>query len=142
MYLSNPDNPTGRTVSIDGVASLLCVLPRGCLIVDETYFEFAGVTAIPLIDRFDNLLVMRSFSKAFGLAGLRCGYTVSKVGIVERLRRFWNGRDVNAAAQAGAAAALDDLRVHATLRGRSHCGEGLAGRMASAASGTPWSRAG
>ncbi len=109
VYLSNPDNPTGRTFSLDELSALLARLAGGVLIVDETYFEFAGVTAVPLIDRFENLLVMRSFSKAFGLAGLRCGYTVSSEALAARLRRFWSGRDVNAAAQVAAVAALDDL---------------------------------
>ena len=108
VYLSNPDNPTGRAYDDDAVAAVLSRLGRGVLIVDETYFEFAGLTMIPLIDRFDNLLVMRSFSKAFGLAGLRCGYTVSSLRVAERLRRFWSGRDVNAAVQEAAIAALDD----------------------------------
>ena len=108
VYLSSPDNPTGRTFAIDDVTAVLSRLGRGVLIVDETYFEFAGQTVIPLIDRFDNLLVMRSFSKAFGLAGLRCGYTVSNLRLAERLRRLWSGRDVNAAVQEAALAALDD----------------------------------
>ena len=108
VYLSNPDNPTGRVFCDDDLAAVLARLVGGVLIVDETYFEFVGRTAIPLIDRFDNLLVMRSFSKAFGLAGLRCGYTVSDRRLAERLRRWWNGRDVNAAGQEAAIAALDD----------------------------------
>ena len=108
VYLSNPDNPTGRVFGEDDVAAVLTRLGGGVLIVDETYFEFAGRTVIPLIDRFDNLLVMRSFSKAFGLAGLRCGYTISDRRLVERLRRWWSGRDVNAAVQEAAIAALDD----------------------------------
>ena len=109
VYLSNPDNPTGRTFAPDQLAVLLARLPGGVLIVDETYFEFGEVTALPLIDRFENLLVMRSFSKAFGLAGLRCGYTLSSRALAARLRRFWSGRDVNAAAQVAAVAALDDV---------------------------------
>jgi histidinol-phosphate aminotransferase len=109
VYLANPDNPTGRTFTESEVAALLVRLESGLLIVDETYFEFAGLTVVPLVDRFDNLIVMRSFSKAFGLAGLRCGYTVASQGKSERLRRFWSGRDVNAAAQIAALAALDDL---------------------------------
>ena len=108
VYLSNPDNPTGRAFRDDDLAAVLTRLVRGVLIVDETYFEFAGRTVIALIDRFDNLLVMRSFSKAFGLAGLRCGYTVSDRRLAERLRRWWSGRDVNAAVQEAAIAALDD----------------------------------
>jgi histidinol-phosphate aminotransferase len=114
VYLSSPDNPTGRAFSDDDVAAVLGRLVRGVLIVDETYFEFAGRSVIPLIDRFDNLLVMRSFSKAFGLAGLRCGYTVSDRRLAERLRRWWSGRDVNAAVQEAAIAALDDCEyMHA-----------------------------
>jgi histidinol-phosphate aminotransferase len=109
VYLSNPDNPTGRTFSVDEIALVLSHLTSGLLIVDETYFEFAGLTAVPLIDRFETLIVMRSFSKAFGLAGLRCGYTLSAPATADRLRRFWSGRDVNGVAQTAALAALDDL---------------------------------
>jgi histidinol-phosphate aminotransferase len=109
VYLVNPDNPTGRTFSADQVAALLARVGAATLIVDETYIEFAGGSLVPLVDRFDNLLVMRSFSKAFGLAGLRCGYTISGPAIAGRLRRFWSGRDVSAAAQIAAVAALDDL---------------------------------
>lgn len=109
VYVSNPNNPTGRLYSCDDIATILGRLTRGVLIVDETYYEFAGVTAVPLVDRFDNLLVARSFSKAFGLAGLRCGYTISSERLVERLARFWTGRNVNAPAQIAAIAALDDL---------------------------------
>jgi histidinol-phosphate aminotransferase len=109
VYVSNPNNPTGRLYSSDDIAALLGHLAHGVLIVDETYYEFAGVTVAPLLDRFDNLLVMRSFSKAFGLAGLRCGYTLSSGRVAARLRRFWSGRDVNALAQVAAIAALDDL---------------------------------
>jgi histidinol-phosphate aminotransferase len=109
VYVSNPDNPTGRTYSTDDIAAILGRLSNGVLIVDETYYEFAGTSVMRLVDRFDNLLVMRSFSKAFGLAGVRCGYTVSNEALVRRLRRFWSGRDVNNAAQVAAVAALDDL---------------------------------
>jgi histidinol-phosphate aminotransferase len=109
VYVSNPNNPTGRLYSPDDIATILERLTGGVLLVDETYYEFAGVTAAQLVDRFDNLLVARSFSKAFGLAGLRCGYTISSERLVDELRRFWTGRNVNALAQTAAIAALDDL---------------------------------
>src|SRR5439155_14792316 len=79
------------------------------LLVDEAYFEFSGITVSALLDRFDNLLITRSMSKAFGLAGLRSGYTLSSDALVERLRRIWNGREMNALAQMATIAALDDF---------------------------------
>jgi histidinol-phosphate aminotransferase len=109
VYISNPNNPTGRVYTLDEVAVILTRLSGGVLLLDETYFEFAGMTVASLIDRFDNLIVLRSFSKAFGLAGARCGYTLGADRVTQALRRIWTGRDVNAMAQVAAVAALDDL---------------------------------
>jgi len=124
VYVSNPNNPTGRMYSTDDIERLLERLsacperaPAGAsrrvLLVDEAYYEFSGRTVAALLDRYDNLLITRSMSKAFGLAGLRCGYTLSCDAIAERLRRIWNGREMNVMAQAAAIAALDDFEYAA-----------------------------
>jgi histidinol-phosphate aminotransferase len=76
---------------------------------DEAYFEFSGVSCMSLIDQAPNLVVTRSFSKAFSLASLRIGYLVAQECIVERLRPVYNPKSVNMLAQIAAAAALDDL---------------------------------
>src|SRR5262245_50047843 len=99
VYVSNPNNPTGRMYSSDDLEQLLQRLSSGVLLVDEAYYEFSGRTIAPLLDRYDNLLITRSLSKAFGLAGLRCGYTLSSDAIAERLRTIWNGREMNVMAQ-------------------------------------------
>jgi histidinol-phosphate aminotransferase len=113
VYVSNPNNPTGRLYTTDDIEQLLQRLSQGVLLVDEAYYEFSGRTAAALLDRYDNLLITRSMSKAFGLAGLRCGYTLSSEAIAERLRRIWNGREMNVMAQVAAIAALDDFEYAA-----------------------------
>ena len=78
------------------------------MIVDEAYFEFWGETNLALIGEFPNLVITRSFSKAFALAGLRCGYLVTdprNVGVLEKIR---NGKNINSLAQVAAIAALED----------------------------------
>jgi histidinol-phosphate aminotransferase len=109
VYVSNPNNPTGRLYTADDLAGVLQRLTDGVLLVDEAYFEFAGQTAAALLDRHDNLLITRSLSKAFGLAGLRSGYTLASELLTARLRRLWNGREMNAIAQVATIAALDDV---------------------------------
>ena len=125
VYVSNPNNPTGRMYTTDDIERLLQRLAacperalanasrRGVVIVDEAYYEFSGRTAAALLDRYDNLLITRSMSKAFGLAGLRAGYTLSSEAIAERLRRLWSGREMNVMAQLAAIAALEDFEYAA-----------------------------
>jgi histidinol-phosphate aminotransferase len=108
VYLCNPDNPTGRTYDEETVGRLLEVLRNGILVVDEAYFEFSRITMDGLRDRYPHLVITRTFSKAFGLAALRCGYVLADercLGLMDRIR---NGKDVNALAQVAAVAALED----------------------------------
>jgi histidinol-phosphate aminotransferase len=109
VYLCNPNNPTGRLYDPDQVARVLDALTDGVLIVDEAYFEYCGVTVAHLVDHHPHLVVVRSFSKAFGLAGLRCGYVLAGDGVTACLDRVRNIKDVNAVAQVAAAAALQDV---------------------------------
>lgn len=109
VYLCNPNNPTGRTYSLRDLARLARAIPAGLLVVDEAYFEFMGRTAARLLDAHPNLVVTRSFSKAFGLAGLRIGYLLARRPVMRVVERIRNGKDVGAVAQVAAAAALDDL---------------------------------
>lgn len=117
IYLCNPNNPTGRLYRPPQIEQVLRALNGGLLIVDEAYFEFSGVTAAGLLDRYDHLVVTRSFSKAFGLAGLRCGYVLTSARVARLLNRVRNGKEVNLLAQVASAAALDDLpHVRAYVR--------------------------
>jgi len=83
-YLCSPNNPTGETLDLEMIEAVAREV-SGIVIVDEAYIEFGGESAIPLLARCDNLVITRTFSKAFGLAGLRIGYGVASPGVVERI---------------------------------------------------------
>jgi histidinol-phosphate aminotransferase len=113
VYLANPNNPTGTWFDDAALEKFLAAVPRDVVVVvDEAYHEYVEAqglsTALAFADRYPNLVVTRTFSKAYGLAGLRVGYLVahpSVVSVLERLRESFN---VNNLALAGATAALDD----------------------------------
>ena len=85
-WLSNPNNPTGELLPLDFIADLAAQTP-GVLVLDEAYFEFSGVTALPLIDTMPNVVIVRTLSKGFALAGARVGYSLAGPSITEVLRR-------------------------------------------------------
>ncbi len=108
VYIVNPNNPTGVLFRPEEIEPLLDLAPRTMFVVDEAYFEFAGVTAAGLTDRHRNLVVTRTFSKSFGIAGLRVGYLMAHPDVVADLRRIHNPKSVNALGQVAARAALQD----------------------------------
>jgi phenylacetate-CoA ligase len=115
-YIVNPNNPVGYTISPDKIKELLecCSRLSTILIVDEAYFEFCGITAADLVTQSSHLIVTRSFSKAFGLAGLRLGYLLAPRQIMDVLSRANNPKSVTSFAKAGALAALRHVgQVHA-----------------------------
>lgn len=113
VYLANPNNPTGTWFDDAALARFLAKVPREVLVVvDEAYHEYVDApgltTALGLAERHPNLIVTRTFSKAYGLAGMRVGYLVahpSVVAVLECLRESFN---VNSVGLAGAVAALCD----------------------------------
>jgi histidinol-phosphate aminotransferase len=115
VYLANPNNPTGTWVSDAALEAFLARAPATTLVVvDEAYQEFvddpALTTALRLLPKYPNLIVTRTFSKAYALAGLRVGYAVSfieNINVIERLRESFN---VNSLALAAAEAALGDAQ--------------------------------
>jgi histidinol-phosphate aminotransferase len=109
LYLVSPNNPTGVVLDPQDVEQLCRAYPRTLIILDEAYFEFSQVTGIALVERFANLIVTRTFSKAFGLAGLRVGYLAADPQLINGLSRIYNPKSVNALGQVGAIAALEDL---------------------------------
>ena len=78
ILIASPNNPTGGGVGLDEVEKILEAAPGAAVLIDEAYFEFFGVTAIELIPKYANLFVSRTFSKAYGLAGLRVGCLLSQ----------------------------------------------------------------
>jgi histidinol-phosphate aminotransferase len=110
-YIVNPNNPIGYTIGLDKLRELLdcCSRLSTILLVDEAYFEFCGVTAANLVKESSHVIVTRSFSKAFGLAGLRLGYLLAHRQIMAVLNRANNPKSVTSFAKVGALAALRDL---------------------------------
>ena len=109
VYLVNPNNPTGKLLSVDEIEKLLKTYPDTLFIVDEAYYEFAKQSCSHLVISHKNLIVTRTFSKAFGLASVRLGYCMGHPDTLSHLRKIRNGKAVNALAQLCGVAALDDL---------------------------------
>ncbi|SOH93398.1 histidinol-phosphate aminotransferase [Monaibacterium marinum] len=110
IYFANPDNPMGTWHDAATVQRLIDGLPDGCVLcLDEAYGEFAPEGALPVIDVANpNVIRMRTFSKAYGLAGARVGYAIGHPELVSAFGKVRNHFGVNRVAQAGALAALQD----------------------------------
>ena len=98
IVVINPNNPTGTSVSQDQIEDLLISFPKIPLLVDEAYYEFTGKTSVPLIEKYPNLIVIRTFSKALGLPGLRLGYVVAQSDFINHLKKIRGPYDVNVVA--------------------------------------------
>lgn len=109
VYLVSPNNPTGAILSMADVSRFCDDFPETLVLLDEAYYEFCRQTGIDLVTRHHNLVVTRTFSKAFGLAGLRVGYLAAGPEVIGGLRRIYNSKSVNTLGQVGAYAALEDL---------------------------------
>ncbi len=109
LVLVNPNNPTGTAIAIDDIHAIVSEFSNIPVIVDEAYFEYSGVSALELLPEAPNLIILRSFSKAFGLAGLRLGYIVAASELIENLAKLRLPFDVNAFAIAAAKAHLSNL---------------------------------
>jgi histidinol-phosphate aminotransferase len=114
VFIANPNSPTGTWVSGTALRDFLGSLPSSTLaVVDEAYFEFARDLDCPdasvWLSELPNLIVTRTFSKAYGLAGLRVGYALSSPEVAEALNRVRQPFNVNSVALAAATAALDDI---------------------------------
>jgi len=118
IFIANPNNPTGTWLTRDELTNFLQSVPDSVIVVlDEAYFEYAHATemglaeypdGIELLSKFKNLVVTRTFSKAYGLAGLRVGFGISNSEIADLLNRVRQPFNVNSLALAAATAALDD----------------------------------
>jgi histidinol-phosphate aminotransferase len=108
VLISNPNNPTGTGIAAEGLEQVLQAAPGAVVLVDEAYFEFSGVTLIPKLERYPNLFVSRTFSKAFGMAALRLGCLLSQELNVRYLRKAQSPYSVNLLAAMAATAAVGD----------------------------------
>lgn len=124
VYLANPNNPTGTWFPTQALADFLARVPANVIVVvDEAYLEYvtdpALPSAIPLLDRFPNLAVTRTFSKGYALAALRVGYLLAAPGLVAVLERVRESFNVNGPGLAACEAALADDAHLAWVRGRN-----------------------
>jgi len=113
IFLANPNNPSGNPAARQKILQLL---QTGVIVVvDEAYYEFSKETVMPLVEQYDNLIVLRTFSKWAGLAGLRIGYGVFPAKLAEYILRIKDPYSINTAAQI---AAIESLKDREYLFGR------------------------
>ena len=115
VFIANPNNPTGTWLTRAALQAFLDAVPLNVIVVvDEAYFEYVTEpdypNALEWLGQYPNLVVARTFSKIYGLAGLRVGYGVSSAALADVLNRVRQPFNVNSVAQAAALAALDDDR--------------------------------
>ena len=111
VVLPNPNAPTGRAVDLEELEALLEHNPQAVVLIDEAYVDFGAPSAVPLIERYPNLLVVQTLSKSRSLAGLRVGFALGQENLIAALRCVRdsiNSYTVDRVAQAAAAAALED----------------------------------
>ena len=105
----SPNNPTGGALAVEEVERL-CADGDGLVVVDEAYHEFSGTSVAPLLQRHENLVVLRTFSKAMALAGLRVGYLLASPALVREINKARLPYNLNFLSQAAALAALGQRR--------------------------------
>ncbi len=111
VWVCNPNNPTGEVRDAAGIAELAQENEGAAVVVDEAYFEYCGVTCIPLLAECPNVIVLRTLSKAFGLASLRVGYAVATPATAAELERRRAPANVTGPSARIAAAALREPRL-------------------------------
>ena len=129
VIICTPNNPTSNLLRKDDVKAVV----EGCdrpVVVDEAYGEFAGESFMPLVEKYENLIVTRTFSKAYGLAGLRVGYMASNTGMANVMQTVKIPYSLNRVSEHVAIAALKDQSyvmqsVETVHRERRHLAEGL-----------------
>ena len=107
FFLTNPNAPTGVCFSLESIEAVLKKI-KGILVVDEAYIDFGGQSAIPLLQSYDNLIVVQTFSKSYSLAGLRVGYALASPKIIQVLDRVRDAYNVDRIAQSIAQVAIED----------------------------------
>ncbi len=116
VVLCNPNNPTGTLIPPEEIEAIVQKTGNGIVLVDEAYYEFSESTAVPLLKKYENLIITRTFSKAFGLAGIRAGYLLADKKIIRELIKVRGPYDVNALVPCAVSAVLkyvDDMKKYA-----------------------------
>jgi histidinol-phosphate aminotransferase len=108
IMIANPNNPTGTQIDVQQIETILKSAPQAAVLIDEAYFEFSGVTVLPQIRHHPNLFVSRTFSKAYGMAAMRCGCLFSNAENMRWIRKSQSPYSVNTMAAVAARAAVED----------------------------------
>jgi histidinol-phosphate aminotransferase len=109
VYICNPNNPTGTLHDIQSIVSLVDQNRQTVFLVDEAYYEFAGTSVSKFVMEYKNIIVTRTFSKAFALANLRLGYMLSHPSNIVEINKIRNPKNISSISQVAAIAALRDF---------------------------------
>jgi histidinol-phosphate aminotransferase len=126
VYISNPNNPTGTIYELNTVKFLIEQFPDVLFLIDEAYIEFGSIeSGKSLVVEHDNIIITRTFSKAFGLAGFRIGFIISNQSNIEYIGRIRNPKSITSLTQVAALAALNDISymhnyVHEVKRAKEY----------------------
>lgn len=111
IVIANPNAPTGKMLTVDEVESIIINNPANIVIIDEAYADFSGQTCVKLVDKYDNLVIIGTFSKSRGMAGARLGYLIAceeLVNDIQKVKFSINPYNVNSITQAVGKAVLDN----------------------------------
>jgi histidinol-phosphate aminotransferase len=108
ILIANPNNPTGTGLEIDAIVRILERAPQAAVLIDEAYYEFSGITALPLIPKYPNLFVSRTFSKVYGMAAMRLGVLMTQAENAAFLRKAQSPYSVNLLGAIAVRAAIED----------------------------------
>jgi histidinol-phosphate aminotransferase len=130
VLIANPNNPTGTAIGLDEIRQIVDATPQAAVLIDEAYFEFCEITALPWIRKYPNLFVSRTFSKVYGMAAMRCGCLFSGAHNIGWMKKAQSPYSVNTMAALAARAAIRDRAyvetyVDEVLAARALAYEGL-----------------
>lgn len=115
VVIANPNAPTGKTISLDEIEEIAKSNKGYIVVIDEAYVDFGGETAIKLTEKYDNLLVVRTFSKSYSLAGARLGFAIGNKDIIsdlEKVKYSTNPYNINRLTQIAGVSAIESARYY------------------------------